>query len=184
MKKIGLFWLLAANLFAAPQKVVIIRHAEMAGEGLVLTTKGQERAMAFVPYLMETFGSFAKLFAKKPDAAAPSLREIQTLTPLSEELKLPISATFASSDVVKQATAILQDKTLDGKIVLICWQHTTIADMAEAFGIEPKPAAYPDGRFDLNWIIDFTSGKPLLTVVNQKLLYGDSDLAFNPINSK
>ena len=104
-----------------------------------------------------------------------SKRPITTVTPLSTALALPINDRFADNDaeIEKMTDAILHDVTFAGKIVLICWHHGKIPDVAKALGI-PKPPKWDGKVFDRVWQITFPKGKATLTDLPQMLLYGDS----------
>jgi hypothetical protein len=58
-------------------------------------------------------------------------------------------------------------------IVLICWHHGKIPDLAKALGVFNPPKW--DGKvFDRVWQITYTKGKASLADLPQMLLYGDS----------
>jgi hypothetical protein len=58
-------------------------------------------------------------------------------------------------------------------VVLICWHHGNIPNLAIALGI-PKPPPWPGSVFDRVWQLTYTAGKPVLQDLPQQLLYGDS----------
>jgi len=105
-----------------------------------------------------------------------SKRPIETITPLSIALTLPISDRFADNDaaIKKMTDAILHGVGFAGKIVLICWHHGKIPDVAKALGIA-KPPKWDGKVFDRVWQITFPKGKATLADLPQMLLYGDSD---------
>jgi hypothetical protein len=105
-----------------------------------------------------------------------SERPIETVTPLSIALTLPINHQFADNDaaIKKMTDAILHDVTYAGKIVLICWHHGKIPDVANALGIA-KPPTWDGKVFDRVWQITFPKGTATLADLPQMLLYGDSD---------
>jgi hypothetical protein len=104
-----------------------------------------------------------------------SKRPIETVTPLSSALTLPINENFADNDaeINKMIASILQDVTFADKIVLICWHHGRIPDIAKALGIA-KPPKWDGKVFDRVWQITFPKGKATLTDLPQMLLYGDA----------
>jgi hypothetical protein len=90
-------------------------------------------------------------------------------------LNLPINDRFADKDkdIKKMAGAIISELCFAGKIVLICWHHGKIPDVAKALGISNPPKW--DGKvFDRVWQITFPKGKASLQDLPQMLLYGDS----------
>lgn len=104
-----------------------------------------------------------------------SKRPIETVTPLSIALTLPINDRFADNDaaIKKMIDAILHEVTFAGKIVLICWHHGEIPDVAKALGIA-KPPKWDGKVFDRVWQITFPKGKATLADLPQMLLYGDA----------
>src|SRR5712691_3128109 len=104
-----------------------------------------------------------------------SKRPIETVTPLSIGLSLPINDGFADkdADITRMANAILNDVAFAGKIVLICWHHGKIPAVAKALGVS-KPPKWDGKVFDRVWQITFPKGKAALQNLPQMLLYGDS----------
>ena len=104
-----------------------------------------------------------------------SNRPIETVTPLSIALNLPIDDNFTDTDaeIAEMTNAILNDFAFAGKIVLICWHHGNIPAVAKALGIA-KPPKWDGKVFDRVWQITFPKGKASLTNLPQILLYGDS----------
>jgi hypothetical protein len=104
-----------------------------------------------------------------------SQRPIETVTPLATALNLPINDRFADkdSDIKKMVNAILSEFAFAGKIVLICWHHGKIPDVAKALGIS-KPPKWDGKVFDRVWQITFPKGKAALQDSPQQLLFGDS----------
>lgn len=184
------FILQITTVYALPLQVIIIRHGEKAPNGQ-LTPKGQSRAGALAAYLTELdpastnppvllFGPPQAFFASRPALHSDddTVRCIQTLIPTALKLKLPIHSPFAPLQEQELANFILTDSRYDGKYVLICWHHTLIASLIEAFGYLPPAGilpAYPN-RFDLVWVMPFPAPNPpaTLTPVLQELLFGDS----------
>ena len=104
-----------------------------------------------------------------------SQRPIETVTPLAIALTLHINDRFADKDAdIKEMTeAILNNYSFAGEIVLICWHHGKIPDIAKALGIA-KPPKWDGKIFDRVWQITFAKGKATLADLPQMLLYGDS----------
>jgi len=105
-----------------------------------------------------------------------SKRPVETVTPLSIALAEPINDRFTDTDadIKKMADAILHEVAFAGKVVLICWHHGKIPDLAKALGIA-KPPKWDGKVFDRVWQITFPKGKATLADLPQMLLYGDSD---------
>ena len=170
--------------------------------GRHLSIRGSARACAlpslFLPAMPQ---SACKLYRKAPDfignyrpvpikGTAPrfsspnfifatelsknSNRPVETVTPLAAALKLSINDRFEDkdADITKMTNAILNNWAFAGKIVLICWHHGKIPDVAKALGIA-KPPKWDGKVFDRVWQITFTKGKAALVDLPQMLLYGD-----------
>ena len=102
-----------------------------------------------------------------------SKRPIETVTPLAMAMNLPINDGFTDNDadIQKMTNAILND--YPGSVILICWHHCKIADIARALGVSRPPKS--DGKvFDRVWQITFPKGKASLKDMPQMLLFGDS----------
>jgi len=113
------------------------------------------------------------IFATK--ASKHSNRPVETVTPASVALSLAINDAFADndSDITKMANTILQNTSFASKVVLICWHHGKIPEVAKALGVSNPPKW--DGKvFDRVWQITFPNGKAKLDDLPQMLLYGDS----------
>ncbi len=104
-----------------------------------------------------------------------SKRPIETITPLATALNLPINDRFADKDkdIKKMAAAILNEMAFAGKIVLVCWHHGKIPDVAKALGVL-KPPKWDGKVFDRVWQITYAHGKASLQDLPQQLLFGDS----------
>ena len=104
-----------------------------------------------------------------------SKRPIETVTPLATALKLHINDRFKDNDadIEVMTKAILNNQSFAGEIVLICWHHGKIPDIAKALGIK-RPPKWNGKVFDRVWQITFAKGKAKLEDLPQMLLYGDS----------
>ncbi|AZQ74498.1 MULTISPECIES: hypothetical protein [Streptomyces] len=105
-----------------------------------------------------------------PNAGSRRMR--QTVTPLSEELRLPVNTSFSETEEAKLATAALMSPSP----VLICWEHSRIADIVKGLGAAGAPGvpkSWPD-RFDLVWVLTRRGGAWSFRSVPQHLLEGDA----------
>jgi broad specificity phosphatase PhoE len=126
-----------------PKQVLIIRHGEKSGDpgvdntgdGPSLSTRGYERAGALAPYVPAQFGRPDFLFATR--ASANSNRPVETITPLSKAIGVSIDDKHADKDYGKVASDILGNPKYAGKLVLICWHHGKIPDLAGALSRGP-----------------------------------------------
>jgi len=104
-----------------------------------------------------------------------SNRPIETVTPVATALNHHIDDDYADNDneIKKMVNAILTETCFAGRVVLICWHHSSIPDIAKGLGIA-KPSKWDAKVFDRVWQITFPKGKATLTDSAQMLLYGDS----------
>jgi hypothetical protein len=111
------------------------------------------------------------IFATQP--SKDSKRPKETVMPLATALNVPLNDGFADNEasIQKMTNAILND--FPGEIILVCWHHGEIPDIAKALGIA-KPPKWDGKVFDRVWQITFPKGKASLTNSPQMLLYGDS----------
>ncbi|MDX6444582.1 MAG: hypothetical protein QOH71_1656 [Blastocatellia bacterium] len=107
------------------------------------------------------------------EASRDSKRPIETVAPLATAFKVPVNDCFGDDDedMKEMTNAILQE--FPGKIILVCWHHGRIPEIAKALGIA-KPPKWDGKIFDRVWQITFPKGKATLTDLPQMLLYGDS----------
>jgi broad specificity phosphatase PhoE len=158
-----------------PATIMLIRHAEKLTDGQIhLSPQGFDRARA-MPML---FGTAAHplpvpqvLFASHQ--SKNSNRPVETITQLSEALKLPINSSIDDKDIAGLAKELLSGRYA-GKVVLVAWHHGSIPAIARALGAVPPYDPWPDTQFDRLWKIDYKDGKATLTDVPQALMPGDS----------
>ncbi len=159
---LALFFSTAA--LAAPAQVLIIRHAEKPEDGNGLSEKGFKRALALVQYFKSNpdvtqHGTPAAIFAMKPKDENGSIRAIQTVSPLAQNLGLPVNTPFMKLELSELVNKINSNQQYNGKTVLICWEHKVIPDMAKIFGVNPRPSDWPGEDFETVFEIDFTGNK-------------------------
>jgi len=110
-------------------------------------------------------------------ASAHSNRPIETITPTGIALGLAINGGSSGFPDTEAGTKQLVDlittgSTYAGKVVLICWHHGHIPDLAAKLGAA-NPPKWRGTDFDSVWVITFPKGKAKLAKHKQKLLYGD-----------
>jgi broad specificity phosphatase PhoE len=160
----------------APATVLLIRHAEKLTDGQQdLSPTGLERAKR----LPELFGGAAPHNLPRPQflfathVSKKSNRPVETITPLSQALGLPISSDVDDKDFAVLAKELLSGKYA-GKVVLVAWHHGSLPAFARALGAVPPYDSWPDTQFDRVWRIDFVGGKATLRDLPQELMPGDS----------
>jgi broad specificity phosphatase PhoE len=172
---------------ASPAQVIIIRHGEKPASGPDLNERGHQRALALVGFFttnpkMMQHGRPAQIFAMQPKNAYDtskdigSMRAIETVQPLADYLHMPIDADYITDDYKLMADKIMKDSKLDGKMVLICWEHKAIPPMADYFGATQAPNHWDKDVFDRAWVINFDSKGKVTSFEDlpQDLLPGDS----------
>jgi hypothetical protein len=162
-----------------PATILLIRHAEKLTDGRIdLSPAGFARAKA-LPELFGGAGAAAPHNLPQPDflfathQSKKSNRPAETITPLSEALKLPISAEIEDDDFATLAKELLSGRYA-GKVVLVAWHHGKIPGFARALGATPPYDPWPESQFDRVWRIDYRDGKAMLTDLPQALMPGDS----------
>ncbi len=179
-------------------KLMLIRHAEKGDEAAGLravnaqgvqdsgglSVRGWQRAGALVRWLAPLDGHFADeriarptaIFAAAVSAAHPSARPRATVQPLADALHLHIDDSHAADAPAQRLLLALA--SLHGP-VLLCWRHRELpALLAALTGNAPLPAvpaAWPEDRCDLLWLLDDVHGRWHFDSVPQRLLPGDGD---------
>ncbi len=181
-----------------PHHILLIRHAEKTGDktDVHLSKKGNDRAAILFqlfersPIRPEPFPKPDFIFAASNSAG--SHRPLETVTPLSTKLQLPINEAFDSklpltadakspsaatgkSDMFALRREIFGNPKYFGKVILISWRHSTLPDLAKALGVKNAPATWDDNTFDRVWQLSFDSrGAVTFRNLPQRLLPADS----------
>jgi hypothetical protein len=157
-----------------PNTIFIIRHAEKPPDSVPpdphLSVTGRARAAALVNY---PFPPLAAIFAA--ETSTESARPVETVTPISTDRGIPISADVKDNEYPKLLPQVLS-KDFKGKDILICWHHGEIADLARALGTAvPLAYKWPCGVFDRVWVLTYAAdGTVTREDRPQHLLPGDS----------
>ena len=162
-----------------PAAVVILRHAEKAPKGDFLDQKGRERAAALAPFFIGSewvfqFGTPISIYAQRPDKEHSSQRPIETMNPLANALNIQINTQYTRELFPQMVTEILLSQKYEGKMVLICWEHDDIPDIARMLGAAEAPKKWKSKAFDRLWILKFVNGAVQFEDQPQSLMYGDS----------
>ncbi|HSW85892.1 MAG TPA: histidine phosphatase family protein [Rhabdochlamydiaceae bacterium] len=193
-----LMTLYLGTAYGLPGQVIIVRHGEkntITGE---LTSAGVERVEALSSYLTEpnnepgfvgsagltnvvlfNYGVPFALFASRPVQRSDdfTVRCIQTLVPTALKLQLPIHSPYGPGQEQQLARSILNEPRFNGKNIVICWHHTFIAALIQAFGYVPPAGIVPTypNRFDLVWVMTFPAPNPpaIVNPILQELLFDD-----------
>lgn len=168
-------------LQALPAQIIIIRHAEKPVKGNQLNLQGRARAVALVPFFIGspevlTYGTPVAIYAQRPGSKDPSLRCIETMTPLSEALNLPLNTNYERDAYPGMVETIKSNPAYEGKMVLICWSHDNIPKITKLFGALDMPKKWHSDEFDRMWVITFQLNGAVVTVDNlpQRLMFKDT----------
>lgn len=169
---------LYGTAFATPAQVIIIRHGEKPKEGNELSLKGWERAHALIPFFQGNkkvldFGTPVAIYAQKPSTPESSMRPIETVQGLADALNLTLNTNFEHAQYPSMAQEILSNPDYEGKMVLICWEHKVIPDIAKNLNAPNVPNKWDGDDFDRLWVITY-GDEITFDDLPQKLLYGDS----------
>ena len=117
-------------------QVIFIRHGEKDDSSVNLSALGYARANELPNYFANSLPHIVKtptvLIAMKPGGSDSSNRPVETITPLSQALGLPISQDFTCDQidkVIAQIVAVPADQT-----VLVCWEHHHLVRIAAGLG--------------------------------------------------
>jgi hypothetical protein len=162
----------ASTAASRPREVLLIRHAEEPDRGtsVDLNEQGRRRAAALVTLFPSRFTPPRFLFAARP--TKHTSRSVETLEPLSRALHLPIDQSFDEEQYAHLARTLRLPAYADAH-VLVCWQHSSMPELAEALGVTAPPR-WSDKRYDRIWQITYGAAGPVLTDLPQSLLADDS----------
>jgi len=172
---------------------MLIRHAEKPEEGMYgvapngsidaesLTTRGWQRAGALVRFFCplvpipdSSVTTPHTVFAAGVGPGSSSKRSIQTVSALAEFLKTNASVSFVTEYLKDDTEALVADASARHGVVLIAWEHKHNASIVKSLTADAiAPEAWPDGRFDMVWILDQVGGSWKFKQVPQFLLPGD-----------
>ena len=176
-------------------KIMVIRHAEKPSsspppygvtakgerEKESLIVRGWQRAGALASFFAPANGSFQDsslaepqfLYASKPTKRNGSRRPIETITPLADKLAIRINFNHPKDEPKE----MLEEVFLCAGVVLICWQHEFIPEIANKIlgNKTTAPQDWPEDRFDMVWVFDrdAATGHYDFKQVPQSLLMGD-----------
>jgi phosphohistidine phosphatase SixA len=161
----------------APEKIVILRHGEKPGDADSpdtaadpdLAPRGVRRAEALANVIPEDFGEPDFLVAAA--SSDESHRPVETLQPLANRLRFGddrFIQSFANHDFAKLARDLLNKSKFASKLVIVCWHHGNIPQLAVALGVttaqlETAPEYIPaknkwnSAVFDRFWILDYAN---------------------------
>lgn len=174
---VALFLAPIASAFAAPAHIFILRHGEKNNdEERHLSEKGYKRAAALANFFhqkkfTDAYGTPAVLFAAR-GKPGKSIRSIETLQPTAQAFGMRLNTSFEKGEEKDLVKELLDDSSLDGKTVIIAWNHTGIPRFLKPLDLK---ADWEDGSYDRFWILSSkANGNWKFRDVPQRLLPGDS----------
>jgi hypothetical protein len=155
---------------AAPDnnlKIVIIRHGEKPENGDNLSCQGESRALQLPAVLYQKFNlpDYTYVPSLGLDKSTKHARMFQTVTPFAIKYNLTINSKYDEKDYSTIAQKILE-KT---GTVLMVWEHSAIAPLAEALGVK-NPPTWSGKDFDSIWVITYPNGKALLSTDKEGII--------------
>jgi hypothetical protein len=179
-------WL--APAFAAPSRIIILRHGEKEGPWK-LCGVGQARADALAATYLGRNAAQSLFAAGEEPAAflAITLHTLELAAPAAATWDLPVTMFSVlpqkSAEVFDKAlnertheaaAALLANPAWQGKTVVMVWEHKHIANakleakspgeavtfrqLLKLDGIKDVPETWPSGNYDYFWIVDYAGG--------------------------
>ena len=163
-----------------PATIIMVRHGEKPGDpgkdsdsdGPDLSPKGYIRANALAPMIPSRYGRPDFIFATR--ASKASNRPVETITPLARSLSLSINDNFGDADYKDLPRHIFGESVFSDKLIVICWHHGTIVELAKEFGADVGKLKWDGDVFDRVLRIHYKPGKISFFNEPQKLIFGDS----------
>ena len=153
-----------------------------------LTPRGWQRSGALTVLFDPAVGPLRDGLAVPSALSSPSAgnpahtegrRTYQTISGIGERIPISIDSTYAVGDEAALAAAVLRTTE---PVVLICWEHKHIPDIAAAIPTTDAstiPDPWPDDRFDVIWAFTLVATDPTAQYrfdqIPQQLLVGDTD---------
>jgi phosphohistidine phosphatase SixA len=152
----------------APRQIVILRHAEKPDDPREpdLSPEGDARAQMLASLIPRRFPNPDWLFCAA--RSRHSNRPYDTLAPLAQVLRMALDERYADDGYAELAADLLQKPRYTDKLIVICWHHGHIPDLALSLGVAQAALAAAPGIvglgsdptvFDRFWILDFSNGR-------------------------
>lgn len=175
-------------------RIMFIRHAEKPADnedvGIEadgkpdaesLSVRGWQRAGALARFFCPIEKSHAArlkpatVFAAGAGPASKSKRSMQTVTPLIALLRETSPVNYVTTYLKDDGPALMVDVLSRNGVVLVAWEHKLLPQIIGHVPHAPAiPAAWPDDRFDVIWILERAGDVWSFSQLPQLLLAGDS----------
>jgi hypothetical protein len=140
-------------------KVLILRHGEKPASGENLTCQGENRALRIPGTLYKKFGKIDYIYVPTVVSRGGKTlhsRMFQTATPIAIRNGLDINSQYSGTDADLVAQSVLGKKGT----VLLVWNHSAIAKLAQSLGATAP--TWKDEDFDSILVISYPKGKAVL----------------------
>ena len=180
-----------------PGTLLMIRHGEKPSNGDVgVDDQGNANPDGLIPQGWQRAGALVTLFAPNGTTLTSTLptpgalitpkypelvhRPYLTVLPLSQRLGVTIVSEYAVN--ADPATIVSSLLAAESAVVLACWEHDNLVNIAGAVAstvpvANPAdvPTSWPDDRFDVIWRFDLgeETGQWTFSSADQQLLAGD-----------
>jgi phospholipase C len=159
-----------------PAQVVILRHGEKPSDprNPNLSPAGVARADMLATAIPQNFPNPNFLFAAAP--SKHSNRPVETLTPLARALTMRLDTSVPENEYQVLAADLFEMPEYAGKLIIICWHHGNIPDLALALKVPEGQINDATGMqgmhwdpkvFDSFWSITFANQTATLTITKQ-----------------
>jgi hypothetical protein len=173
-----LLLLSGAELLAAQETIVAIRHGEKPPGGLgQLTCKGLNRALALPKVLVPRFGKPDAIYAPNPSVQVSDrssteysyVRPLITIEPTAISLTMPVNAQIGFADIAKLQSELTSPANANA-LIFVAWEHSMLNQFAQqmlrSYGDDPSAVPdWPNDDYDRIYIFKIVQGsdKPKLS---------------------
>ena len=178
--------IIAAEAQEGPKNatVLIIRHAEDAGNGHGLSPRGEQRAEAYKNYFQNFTVDSKRREPNDVLVAADSKQSHRprlTVEPFAKAAKLPIDSRFGNKQPTDLAAELRANH--QGKVILLCWHHGQVPALLRALGATPETllpnGKWPRAVYDWVLVLSYDQNGQLIPTstrrIAEHLLPGDSE---------
>lgn len=181
-----------------PRQIILIRHGEKENsDGSVqdvdLSSNGYKRANElpdfFKNHLPDNINKPDVIIAMKQENNKHSNRPVETVTPLSKALNIPIIADSKQSEITQAVNDI--NKFGEDKVVLVCWEHKSLTKIAKllgapvnSWGYNPQAKKDDDKNYDAIWVITKISDtKAELEVYKEFSVLDNGEISYDGVSN-
>ncbi len=142
---------------AAPAVTIyFIRHGEKPAKGDNLDCQGENRALQLPGVIKKKIGipNYTFIPTVGSGTSTTQSRMFQTITPTAVKYGLKLNSSHPEKDSIQIAADL---KTRQG-VVLVVWDHQSIASIVRALGVSNFDKKWHGDDFDSIWIVTITNG--------------------------